>query len=51
MKKHHKEEMKDGEHSHAHHMKMHTHHMAEAKKHASHLHKMAKTHHKKHMEK
>jgi hypothetical protein len=42
----HNEEVKGGEHSHAHHKKMHDHHMKEAKKHMSHLHKMASVHHK-----
>jgi len=47
----HEEEVKSGEHSHAHHKKMHDHHMSEAKKHASHLHKMAKHSSKSHMKK
>lgn len=44
----HAEEVKGGEHSHAHHKKLHDHHMSEAKKHADHLHKMAKHAHKSH---
>lgn len=40
----HAEEVKGGEHSHAHHKKMMDHHMKEMKKHASELHKMAKSH-------
>lgn len=45
----HEEEVKGGEHSHAHHKKMHAHHMKEAKKHEKHMHKMAKPSHKKHV--
>lgn len=47
----HADEVKGGEHSHAHHKKAHDHHMKEAKKHAHHLHKMAKHGHKHHAKK
>ncbi len=42
----HSEEVKGGEHSHAHHHKMAKHHHSEMKKHIDHLHKMAKHAHK-----